>query len=237
MLNSGEGSEQNLFSHSSSKWDCVGMCSPGLQPGKDDETREAKGCQEMSGVVLFPYISFSHPLYSLTCSSPPYSHGHKQPVWSGFRFCLPLVSPSVDQAYCAPSKPLFGLLPLSVTLSLFRKCWTSAKTEGAVKSLSTAACLGQTSVLAAVNTSLSGTNADLVSPSSPQILTVTHIFCSPLNWDSVCSPVFSHTSRFSLKYNRWGHQWPSHGGLISTENVHLYKIYMHCGCVQQTEHL
>ena len=55
----------------------------------------------------------------------------------------------------------------------------SAKTEGAVKSLSTAACLGRTSVLAAVNTSLSGTNADLVSPSSPCFLTGTkHFFPS-----------------------------------------------------------
>lgn len=31
---------------------CVGMCSPGLQPAKDDETREAKRCQEMNGVEL-----------------------------------------------------------------------------------------------------------------------------------------------------------------------------------------
>lgn len=146
----------------------------------------------------FPEISFSHSLYSLTCSSPPYSHGHKQPVWSGFRFCLLLLSPSL--AYCPPSKPLFGLLPLSVTLSLFRKCWMSAKTEGAVKSLSTAACLGQTSVLAAVNTSLSGTNADLVSPSSPQILTVTHI--------SVLLTVFfflTHLHIHSEIHQEWSH--------------------------------
>lgn len=145
----------------------------------------------------FPEISlpFSFPL---TCSSPPYSHGHEQPVWSGFRFCLLLVSPSL--AYCPPSKPLFGLLPLSVTLSFFRKCWTSAKTEGAVKSLSTAACLGQTSVLAAVNTSLSGTNADLVSPSSPQILTW-HTFLS-LTVLGLFFSLFSLTFTFSQKYTR-----------------------------------
>lgn len=77
-------------------------------------------------------------------------------------------------AYCLPFKLLFGLLPLPVTLFFLRKCWTSAKTEEAVKSLSTAVCLGQTTVLATVNTSLSGTNADLVSPSSPQIQTATH---------------------------------------------------------------
>lgn len=84
--------------------------------------------------------------------------------------------------YCSQSNPLFGLLSFSVSLSLFRKCWTSARTEEAVKSLSIAACLGQTSVPAAVNTSLSGTNADLVSPSTQQMLTVTH------------KSVFSHTS-------------------------------------------
>lgn len=32
--------------------DCLGMCSPGLQPTRDDETREVRGCQEMSGVEL-----------------------------------------------------------------------------------------------------------------------------------------------------------------------------------------
>ncbi len=32
---------------------CAGMCSPGLQSTKDDETREAKERQEMSGVELF----------------------------------------------------------------------------------------------------------------------------------------------------------------------------------------
>lgn len=38
---------------------CVGVCSPGLQPAKDDETREAKGCQEMSGAFqrfLSPFL-------------------------------------------------------------------------------------------------------------------------------------------------------------------------------------
>lgn len=62
--------------------------------------------------------------------------------------------------------------PSSLT---FRKCWPSARTDGTVKSLSTAACLGPTSVRAAVNTSLFGTNADQVSGSSPQILTETHV--------------------------------------------------------------
>lgn len=57
----------------------------------------------------------------------------------------------------------------------FRKCWTSARTEGTVKSSSTAACLGPTSVRAAVNTSSFGTNAGRVSRSSPQILTATRL--------------------------------------------------------------
>lgn len=51
----------------------------------------------------------------------------------------------------------------------FRKCWTSARTEGPVKSWSTAASLGPTSVPEAPNTSAFGTNADPVSGSSPRI--------------------------------------------------------------------
>ena len=196
----GEGSDQNPFSYSCSEWtlstggcivlECAHLGHSRLQMMKLEKQKDARKWAEWR----FPEISFSRSLYSLTCSSSPYSHGHKQPVWSGFRFCLPLLSPSL--AYCPLSKPLFGLLPLSVTLSFFRKCWTSAKTEGAVKSLSTAACLGQTSVLAAVNTSLSGTNADLVSPSSPQILTVTHISV-PLSAGTVFFP-FSHTPTHSV---------------------------------------
>nr|XP_020444233.1 uncharacterized protein LOC109953152 isoform X2 [Monopterus albus] len=77
------------------------------------------------------------------------------------------------QAPLTPSSALTPTRPSSVLTKLrkmanlvlcpqhYRKCWTSAKTEGAVRSLSTAACLGQTCVLAAVNISLSGTNADL----------------------------------------------------------------------------
>lgn len=143
---------------------CVGMCSPGLQPTTDYETRVAKGCQETSGAFqrfLFPILFILLPA--------PVLH---VPMAISILFEVVLGLPTVDLTIVSP--PLFGLVPLSVTLSFLRKCWTSAKTEGAVKSLSTAACLGQTSVLAAVNTSLSGTNADLVSPSSPQILTATH---------------------------------------------------------------
>ncbi len=194
------------LSHSSSEWDfskgecivleCAHLGYSWLKMMKPEKQNDARKWVEWS----FPEISFSR---SLTCSSPPYSHGHKQPVWSGFRFACCwshhrwLIVP--------PSKPLFGLLPLSVTLSFFRKCWTSAKTEGAVKSLSTAACLGQTSVLAAVNTSLSGTNADLVSPSSPQILTVTHIsvfflFSHTLPHSVQNTPVHLHWRQTELQH-------------------------------------
>lgn len=203
MLNLGDDSEQNPFSHSSSEWDfSTGECSVlecahlGYSRLKDDETREAVGCQEMSGMELSRvfFLLFCFFFSSLTCSSPPFSHGCKQPVWSGFRFACCW---SHHRWLIVP--PLNLSLVFSRSLSLcpsFRKCWTSAKTEGAVKSLSTAACLGQTSVLAAVNTSLSGTNADLVSPSSPHILTATPHLSLP-----VLGPffLFSHTPPHSVR--------------------------------------
>lgn len=153
---------------------CAGMCSPGQQQAKrwwNQRSRRMPG-NEWNGAFqsfLSPLSSFFSSLYL-----PPYSHGYKQPVWSGFRFVC-----------CWSHHRQLIVLPLNLSLvfsrslclfSFFRKCWTSAKTEEAVKSLSTAACLGRTSVLAAVNTSLSGTNADLVSPSSPWLLTATHIY-------------------------------------------------------------
>lgn len=85
MLNSGKDS----FSHSSRE--CMGRCivlecahlgCSRLKMMKLEKQKDARKWAEWS----FPEISFSLSLYSLTCSSPPYSHGHKQPVWSGFRF-------------------------------------------------------------------------------------------------------------------------------------------------------
>lgn len=160
---------------------------------KPEKQEDARKWVEWS----FPEFSLSllFSFFLLTCLCPPYSHGYKQPVWSGFRFAC-----CWSHHRCLIVLPLNLSLVLSRSLSLFsffRKCWTSAKTEGAVKSLSTAACLGQTSVLAAVNTSLSGTNADLVSPSSP---------LDPHSDTHLSQPVFgtilsllSHTSTFSPK--------------------------------------
>lgn len=89
---------------------CVGMCPPGSRSTIDDETREEKDAWKW--VELSRYPPSPHSLYSLTCSWPPYSHGHKQPIWSGFRF-----------AYCWSHYrwhiPLSLSLVLSHSLSLF----------------------------------------------------------------------------------------------------------------------
>lgn len=70
---------------------------------------------------------------------------------------------------CSESHHHLPLTSLSSSLCYSlcpRKCWTSARTEEAVKSSSTAVSSGPTSALAAANTSLSGTNADPVSVST-----------------------------------------------------------------------
>lgn len=121
---------------------CDGICSP-VYTSRWSKARQARGCL---GKISSPF-------------TPSCSHRHEQPTRSDPGFVL-----------CQSNDRLLIVLPLNLFYSSLchslsrRKCWTSAKTEGAVKSLSTAASLGQTSVLAAANTSLSGTNADPVSP-------------------------------------------------------------------------
>lgn len=110
MLYLGEGSEQNplslFFQWVGSQYGrmyCVGMCSPGLQPAKEDETREANGCQEMSGVELCK--DFFLPFPYVLLSSIKYSHGNKQPVWSCFMF-----------AFCWSHCSWLIVLPLNLSL-------------------------------------------------------------------------------------------------------------------------
>lgn len=105
---------------------------------------------------------------------PLASLGYRQRLWSASVFAVCF---SHHRWFIAlhPHSPLVALCHFFLLFFLFRKCWTSVKTEGAVKSLSTAVCLGWISAPVAANTSLSGTNAGRVSPSLPSFLKLTHI--------------------------------------------------------------
>lgn len=130
------------------------------------DTREAKRC-----------LGKISPPFSPSPSPPPAVAVWPQSCVRSLRVSPPSPLTSLSSSLC------YFLCP--------RKCWTSARTEEAVKSLSTAVSLGPTSALAAANTLLSGTNAD---PVSLDILLLLHL--------RLCCPNFFHLQNIISKQCR-----------------------------------